>query len=145
MDIISNANMDYKIVRSKFDSITEKLGTILRIPKESVLMLKPLKINNGTQITFLINTNSYKEMNKSNDASNKTNNFEEILNSNRNKQGLINEINESWKLSSQTYIDNINIHYKESKMRKRIELQNVNTNTSDDDSKQRILIWRTKN
>ena len=127
MDIISNANMDYKIIRSKFNKIIQKLGIILRVPKESISMLKPLIIRDGAHIQFIINTTTYKENHNDNvykndltDVLKQINDFKEALNkNNKNKEILIKEINDLWKLDNNTNIMNIEIHHKQSKMRKK--------------------------
>ena len=139
MDIISDTKINYTIARSKFNNIIEQLGTSLRIPKESISILKPLTINKGINIKFVVNSTTYRQMHNDSIQKNDLNEiykqiieFEQILNDTQHQTGLISEICNSWKISSNISINNINISYKESKNRRRhtveIQLQSVTNN-----------------
>ena len=156
MDVETDVKINYKRARSQFNNIMEKIGIILRIPKESISILKPLTISKGMNLKFIINSSTYKEVhneniqkNDLNDVFKQVNDFTQLLHDPTNQQGLITEITDAWGLTTKNIkLNNITIVYKESKMRKKntvaIQLNSVYSN-DDDDSHGSIRQINTEN
>ena len=118
---IHNDNIDYKSVRSE---IIKKLAIMLRIPVDSISVLKPLIISQGICVKFILNTKT--NITGTNSLTNITielERFKDCINIPLNIKILIKQMNESWKLDGITNITNIDMEYLHQKQKQVVQAQ----------------------